>query len=92
MTSDLLQLGLTLNGNEVYAMERLKLMLTGGFLAVSTLVLAAVLTMTTMIEIQPVQADVIQPAETVAKNIQYAQLTDAQPQRDISSQHFASLE
>jgi hypothetical protein len=80
-----------MNGNEVYAMERLKLMLTGGFLAVSTLVLVAVLTMTTMIEIQPVQADVIsQP--TNAENVQYAQLTDAQPQRDISSQNFTPLQ
>jgi hypothetical protein len=80
-----------MNGNEVNAMERLKLMLTGGFLAVSTLVLAAVLTMTTMIEIQPVQADVInQPTNT--ENVQYAQLTDAQPQRDISNQHFAPLQ
>ena len=72
-------------------MERLKLMLTGGFLAVSTLALAAVLTMTTMIEIQPVQADVInQP--TNAESVQYAQLTDAQPQRDISIQNFAPLQ
>ena len=68
-------------------MERLKLMLTGGFLAVLTLYLAIFMAVTTMGEMEPVQAD----ASTTVEEIRYTPLSDAQPQRDISQQHYASL-
>ena len=70
-------------------MERFKLMLTGGLLAVLTLYLAIFLAMVS--ELQPVQADVsnqINVPAPVSQEIHYAQLTDAQPQRDITQQHF----
>ena len=72
-------------------MERLKLMLTGGIVAAATLALAMVLTITTMTELEPVQADVANQitVPAVAEEIHYAQLTDAQPQRDVTQQHFA---
>jgi hypothetical protein len=35
---------------------------------------------------------VIQPAVSVSENIEYARLTDAPPQRDITAQRFAPLE
>ena len=75
------------DGSEVYPMERLKLMLTGGLLVVATFYLAIFLMLTTISELQPVQADVPPAVE----EIHYAQLTDAQPQRDISQQQFAPL-
>ena len=69
-------------------MERIKLMLTGGFLAILTLYLAIFMAITIMGEPELVQADA--PA-TVKETVQYAPLSDAQPQRDISQQHYASL-
>ena len=68
-------------------MERFKLMLTGGFLAILTLYLAIFMAVTTMGEMEPVQAD----APATIEEIQYTPLSDAQPQRDISQQHYASL-
>ena len=70
-------------------MERFKLMLTGGLLAVLTLYLAIFLAMAS--ELQPVQADVsnqINAPAPISQEVHYAQLTDAQPQRDITKQHF----
>ncbi len=69
-------------------MERLKLMLTGGFLAILTLYLAIFMAVTTMGEMESVQADA---PVTVEQTVQYTPLSDAQPQRDISQQHYASL-
>ena len=69
-------------------MERMKLMLTGGFLAILTLYLAIFMAITTMGEIELVQADA---PVTVEQTAQYAPLSDAQPQRDITQQHYASL-
>lgn len=72
-------------------MARFKLFLTGAFLAVLTLYLVIFLAMVS--ELQPVQADatnqVVAPA--AVEQVQYAQLTDAQPQRDITRQQFAPL-
>ncbi len=72
-------------------MARFKLFLTGAFLAVLTLYLVIFLAMVS--ELQPVQADatnqVVAPA--AVEQVQYAQLTDAQPQRDITQQQFAPL-
>jgi hypothetical protein len=69
-------------------MERIKLMLTGGFLAILTLYLAIFMAITTRGEMELVQADA---PVTVEVTVQYASLNDAQPQRDISQQHYASL-
>lgn len=72
-------------------MARFKLFLTGSLLAVLTLYLVIFVAM--MSELQPVQADaahqVVAPA--AVEEIHYAQLTDAQPQRDITQQQFAPL-
>jgi hypothetical protein len=85
---------LTLDGNEVFVMKRLNLIVTGALLAVVTLVLALFLTITTMSEMPPVQADVSNQFTVPAaqEEVHYAQLTDARPQRDISQQQFAPLE
>ena len=69
-------------------MERIKLLLTGGFLAVLTLYLAIFMAVTTRGEIEMVQADA---PITVEETLQYAPLSDAQPQRDITQQHYAAL-
>ncbi len=72
-------------------MARFKLILTGAFLAVLTLYL--VIFMLVVSDLQPVQADttnqIVAPA--AVEEIQYAQLTDAQPQRDITRQQFTPL-
>lgn len=72
-------------------MARFKLILTGALLAVLTLYLVIFLAMVS--ELQPVQADAANPmvAPAVVEQVQYAQLTDAQPQRDITEQQFAPL-
>ena len=72
-------------------MKRLNLIVTGALLAVVTLVLTLFLTITTMTEMPPVQADVSNQFTVPAaqEEVYYAQLTDAQPQRDITQQQFA---
>ena len=73
-------------------MRQLKWMLNG---ALFTLLFCLVVTLTILVmsEMQAVQADVVvQPAVTVNENIEYARLTDAPPQRDITAQRFAPLE
>jgi hypothetical protein len=72
-------------------MARFKLFLTGAFLAALTLYLVIFLAMVS--ELQPGQADAaIQvAAPAVVEQVEYAQLTDAQPQRDITQQQFAPL-
>jgi len=72
-------------------MRQLKWMLNG---ALFTLLFCLVVTLTILVmsEMQAVRADVvIQPAITV-ENTEYARLTDAPPQRDITAQRFAPLE
>ena len=72
-------------------MRQLKWMLNG---ALFTLLFCLVVTLTILVmsEMQAVRADVvIQPATTV-ENTEYARLTDAPPQRDITAQRFAPLE
>jgi hypothetical protein len=72
-------------------MQQLKWMLNG---ALFTLLFILVLTFTILVmsEMQEVQADVVQPAVSVNEDIEYAKLTDAPPQRDITAQRFAPLE
>ena len=73
-------------------MRQLKWMLNG---ALFTLLFCLVVTLTILVmsEMQAVRADVVvQPAVTVNDNIEYARLTDAPPQRDITAQRFAPLE
>ena len=73
-------------------MQQLKWMLNG---ALFTLLFCLVVTLTILVmsEMQAVRADVVvQPAVTVNENIEYARLTDAPPQRDITAQRFAPLE
>ena len=73
-------------------MRQLKWMLNG---ALFTLLFCLVVTLTILVmsEMQAVRADVVvQPAVTVNENIEYAKLTDAPPQRDITAQRFAPLE
>jgi hypothetical protein len=73
-------------------MRQLKWMLNG---ALFTLLFCLVVTLTILVmsEMQAVRADVVvQPAVTVNENIEYARLTDAPPQRDITAQRFAPLE
>ena len=72
-------------------MRQLKWMLNG---ALFTLLFCLVVTLTILVmsEMQAVRADVlVQPAVT-NENIEYARLTDAPPQRDITAQRFAPLE
>ena len=72
-------------------MRQLKWMLNG---ALFTLLFCLVVTLTILVmsEMQAVRADVVvQPAIT-NENIEYARLTDAPPQRDITVQRFAPLE
>jgi hypothetical protein len=74
-------------------MTQLKLMLKGALL---TLAFGLVITLTglTINELQPVQADLtiqLAPA-TLDESIEYVQLTDAPPQRDITLQRLAPLE
>ena len=72
-------------------MQQLKWMLNG---ALFTLLFCLVVTLTILVmsEMQTVRADVVvQPAVT-NENIEYARLTDAPPQRDITAQRFAPLE
>ena len=73
-------------------MRQLKWMLNG---ALFTLLFCLVVTLTILVmsEMQAVRADVVvQPAVTINENIEYAKLTDAPPQRDITAQRFAPLE
>ena len=73
-------------------MRQLKWMLNG---ALFTLLFCLVVTLTILVmsEMQAVRADVVvQPAVTVNENIEYARLTDAPLQRDITAQRFAPLE
>jgi hypothetical protein len=74
-------------------MQQLKWMLNG---ALFTLIFCLVLTFTVLVisEMQPVRADVvIQPGSiTLSENTDYVRLTDAPPQRDITTQRFAPLE
>ena len=72
-------------------MQQLKWILNG---ALFTLLFCLVVTLTILVmsEMQAVRADVVvQPAVT-NENIEYARLTDAPPQRDITAQRFAPLE
>jgi hypothetical protein len=73
-------------------MARFKLILTGAFLAVLTLYLVVFMLVASDL-LQPVQADAANQfaAPAAVEEIHYAQLTDAQPQRDITQQHFAPL-
>ena len=73
-------------------MRQLKWMLNG---ALFTLLFCLVVTLTILVmsEMQAVRADVVvQPAVTVTEITEYARLTDAPPQRDITAQRFAPLE
>jgi len=74
-------------------MLQLKSILISGFLTltVSLIILAAVFVVADM---QTVQADLVdQPVvATVDTEIHYLPLTDAPPQRDITTQRFAPLE
>ena len=64
-------------------MERLKALLTGSILGV-ILFTAVFLAVNVATDIMPVQA-----VDTVAPAVEYAQLTDAQPLRNIAQQQFA---
>ncbi len=74
-------------------MTQLKLMLNGALftLAFSLVVMLMVLVMSDM---QPVQADLTIKLAPIgqAEAIEYVQLTDARPQRDIHLQRLAPLE
>jgi hypothetical protein len=74
-------------------MLKLKSILISGFLTliVALTILAAALVLTDM---QAVQADLVdQPiVATVETELYYLPLTDAPPQRDITTQRFAPLE
>ena len=72
-------------------MQQLKWMFNG---ALYTLIFCLAVTLTILIvsQIQTVRADVIQPAVTIQDNTEYLRLTDAPPQRDITTQRFAPLE
>lgn len=74
-------------------MTQLKLMLNGALftLAFSLIVMLMVLVMSDM---QPVQADLTIELAPIGQDaaIEYIQLTDARPQRDINLQRLAPLE
>ncbi len=71
-------------------MKQLKWMLNGGLVTL-IFCLAVTLTILVMSEIQTVRADVVQPAVTT-NTVEYTRLTDAPPQRDLTTQRFAPLE
>jgi len=74
-------------------MTQLRLMLNGALLTLIFL-LVVTLTIVVMSEMQTVQADMVaQPAAPVQiDDTHYARLTDAPPQRDLTTQRFAPVE